>query len=139
MEEETRKNAIFRYMVDGESPKDIYTNLHRSKKWFFKWLKRFQSGDSHWYEDQSRAPLIKIRETGQFCGGGGKSFNRLTHLFAHRFSAVSLLIPACLQIELKVPCGILRLFRGTITTRIRPAYEPSKTSSLPRLLSTMPI
>ncbi len=64
MEEETRKNAIFRYMVDGESPKDIYTNLHRSKKWFFKWLKRFQSGDSHWYEDQSRAPLIKIRETG---------------------------------------------------------------------------
>jgi transposase len=65
MEEETRKNAIFRYTVDGESPKDIYTNLHRSKKWFFKWLKRFQSGDSHWYEDQSRAPLIKIRETGQ--------------------------------------------------------------------------
>ena len=32
---------------------------------------------------------------------------------------MSLLIPACLQIELKVPCGILRLFRGTITTRIR--------------------
>jgi len=65
MEEETRKTAILRYMVDGEPPKDIYTSLHRSKKWFFKWLKRFQSGDSHWYEGQSRAPLIKIRETGQ--------------------------------------------------------------------------
>jgi len=63
MEEEIRKNAIFRYRVDGESPKDIYTSLKRSKKWFFKWWKRFQSGDSHWYEDQSRAPLLKARET----------------------------------------------------------------------------
>jgi len=63
MEEEIRKNAIFRYKVDGESPKDIYTSLKRSKKWFFKWLKRFQSGDAHWYEDQSRAPLLNTRET----------------------------------------------------------------------------
>ena len=63
MEEEIRKKAIFRYRVDGEFPKDIYTSLQRSKKWLFKWLKRFHSGDSHWYEDHSRAPLLKARET----------------------------------------------------------------------------
>lgn len=65
MEEETRKSAILKYMANGEAPKDIYTSLHRSKKWFFKWLKRFQAGDSHWYEDQSRAPLLKAGKTEQ--------------------------------------------------------------------------
>lgn len=61
MEEEIRKNAILRHIGNGESPKEIYTSLNRSKKWFFKWLNRFQSGDAHWYEDQSRAPLLKGR------------------------------------------------------------------------------
>ena len=32
-------------------------------------------------------------------------------------SAILLVIPACRQIELSVPAGILRLFRGRITTR----------------------
>ncbi len=36
--------------------------------------------------------------------------------FVQMFSAISLVIPACLQIELNVPFGILLLFRGTITT-----------------------
>ena len=55
MEEETRKQAILRY-VKGESPKSIYTDLKRSKFWFFKWLKRYQSGDPDWYKDQPKAP-----------------------------------------------------------------------------------
>ena len=63
MEEEIRKKAILRHLGNGESPKEIYTNLNRSKKWFFKWLNRFQSGDAHWYKDQSRAPLLKARGT----------------------------------------------------------------------------
>ena len=48
-------------------------------------------------------------------------------LYYHRFwrlvqifSAISLVIPACLQIELNVPFGILLLFRGTITTLFSP-------------------
>ena len=36
------------------------------------------------------------------------------------FSAISLVIPACLQIELNVPFGILLLFRGTNTTLFSP-------------------
>ena len=55
MEIELRKTAIKRYL-EGEPPKQIYTDLKRSKAWFFKWLKRYQSGSSKWYENQSRAP-----------------------------------------------------------------------------------
>ncbi len=55
MEQELRKTAVERYLK-GESPKSIYTDLKRSKNWFFKWLKRFQTGDPYWYKDQSRAP-----------------------------------------------------------------------------------
>lgn len=56
MEEQRRREAIQRHLM-GESPKAIYTDLNRSKKWFFKWLKRYQDGDSDWYRDKSRAPL----------------------------------------------------------------------------------
>ena len=55
METELRKTAIQRYIL-GEKPKAIYSNLKRSKKWFFKWLYRYQTGDKDWYKDQSRAP-----------------------------------------------------------------------------------
>ncbi len=55
METELRKTAIQRYIL-GEKPKAIYTDLKRSKKWFFKWLHRYQTGDKDWYKDQSRAP-----------------------------------------------------------------------------------
>jgi len=56
MEQELRKEAIKRYLR-GESPKSIYTDLTRSKNWFFKCLKRYQTGVSDWYEDRSKAPL----------------------------------------------------------------------------------
>ena len=55
MEQNIRKKAIDLYLKGG-SPKSIYTELNRSKKWFFKWLKRYQTGDPEWYKDQSRAP-----------------------------------------------------------------------------------
>lgn len=56
MEKELRKTAIKRYL-NGESPKAIYSDLKRSKQWFFKWLKRYQNGDPNWYKDRSRAPM----------------------------------------------------------------------------------
>ena len=62
MEEEIRKAAIMDY-VKGEPPKEIYTRLNRSKKWFFKWLKRYQTGNGEWYKEQSRAPRSQARET----------------------------------------------------------------------------
>jgi len=56
MEQELRKKAIKRYL-QGENPKSIYCDLGRSKNWFFKWLRRYQSGDSDWYKARSRAPI----------------------------------------------------------------------------------
>lgn len=58
MEEELRKQAVQRHLA-GESPMSIYTSLHRSNKWFFKWLKRFHSGETDWYKEHSRAPLTR--------------------------------------------------------------------------------
>lgn len=54
-EEEIRCKAIERF-IDGEAPKAIYDDLGRTKQWFFKWLKRYQSGDPDWYRSKSRAP-----------------------------------------------------------------------------------
>ena len=55
MDLEIRKSAIARYLKE-ESPKSIYTDLNRSKEWFFKWLRRYKSGDPDWYKDKSKAP-----------------------------------------------------------------------------------
>lgn len=65
MEEEIRKQAIYRHIVGGESPKSIYTSLARSKKWFFKWLKRYQAGDADWFKDLDRAPRRRPTQTSQ--------------------------------------------------------------------------
>ena len=58
MEQEIRKKAIVKYL-NGKSPKDICTELKRSERWFFKWLKRFKTGDLYWYKDRSRAALTR--------------------------------------------------------------------------------
>lgn len=54
-EYEVRKKAINRFLL-GESPFQIYKDLGRTKPWFFKWLKRYNSGDPDWFADKSRAP-----------------------------------------------------------------------------------
>ncbi len=58
MEQDFRKKAITLYL-EGESPKSIYSQLKRSKEWFYKWLKRYQTGNPDWYMDKSRAPKRK--------------------------------------------------------------------------------
>ncbi len=65
MEEELRQTAINRHIQGGESPKDVYTSLNRSKKWFFKWLNRYQTGAPDWYKEQSRAPKTRPSEIDQ--------------------------------------------------------------------------
>jgi len=59
MEEEARKIAIQRHILGGETPKSVYTSLNRSKKWFFKWLKRFKTGAVDWYKEDSKAPKTR--------------------------------------------------------------------------------
>ena len=62
MEEELRQTAISRHIQGGESPKDVYTSLNRSKKWFFKWLTRYRTGAQDWFKEQSRAPKTRPLE-----------------------------------------------------------------------------
>jgi hypothetical protein len=62
MEQELRKTAIERFLK-GESPKAIYSDLNRSKNWFFKWLRRYKSGEPEWYQNHSRAPIRRPTET----------------------------------------------------------------------------
>ena len=54
-ESEIRKQAVSRY-ENGESPKQIYQSLGKSKKWFFKWLKRYKNDGENWSEELSRRP-----------------------------------------------------------------------------------
>ena len=58
MEQDLRQKAINLYLKGG-SPKSIYLDLNRSKNWFFKWLKRYQTGDPDWHKDKSRVPKKK--------------------------------------------------------------------------------
>ena len=52
---EFREKAIKRYK-NGESPKEIYQSLGKSKTWFFKWLKRYKLEGKDWSKSQSRKP-----------------------------------------------------------------------------------
>lgn len=54
-EKELREIAIRRY-ENGESPKQIYQNLNKSKRWFFKWLKRSQCDGENWSGSKSKRP-----------------------------------------------------------------------------------
>jgi len=61
-EEQERIDAVTRY-TRGEKPATICQEMKRSKKWLFKWVNRFKSGDEHWYKSHSRAPKKQARET----------------------------------------------------------------------------
>lgn len=50
-----REEAAKRY-ENGESAKKVYESLGKSKRWFFKWIKRYRSGEKNWADDRSRRP-----------------------------------------------------------------------------------
>lgn len=50
-----RKEAIRRHL-SGEPVVKVCRELNVSRKWFYKWWKRFKSGAKTWYQDISRAP-----------------------------------------------------------------------------------
>ena len=56
-----------RFILKGENPKSIYSDLKRSKEWFFKWLRRYKSGGPGWYMGKSRGRLWRWHAT--WCPG----------------------------------------------------------------------
>jgi putative transposase len=83
MEQKIRQDAIERYSK-GESPKSIYTDLKRSKNWFFKWLTRYKNGEPKWYEDRSRAPINRPNEISKI--ERQRIISVRTHLEAQKFA-----------------------------------------------------
>src|SRR6056297_1864669 len=61
--EQKRIKAIQLY-VSGKKVSSICNNLNKSRKWFYKWKKRYDSGNKDWFKDLSRAPKhpTKINE-----------------------------------------------------------------------------
>jgi len=95
MEQEIRKAAIKRF-IQGEKPKQIYESLNRSKPWFFKWLKRYQSGDPNWFKGQPRTPKHSPRA---LCLEDKKRIiETRRHLDAQRFAQFG---PSAIKWELK--------------------------------------
>jgi transposase-like protein len=56
MDEETLRKMAMEQALQGKTPVSIYREMGRSKKWFFKWLQRYKSGDTEWYRDHPRIP-----------------------------------------------------------------------------------
>lgn len=61
-EEQERKQSIQRFL-EGERAVDIYRDINRSKKWFKKWLNRYQAGQKEWYKDLPRGPPVTHNKT----------------------------------------------------------------------------
>lgn len=95
MEQTLRKTAINRYLK-GESPKTIYTDLNRSKNWFFKWLKRYKSGEPDWYKDQSKAPKRSPKALSDV--EKQRVISTRHHLESQRFAQIG---PSAIKWELK--------------------------------------
>ena len=94
MEQELRKKAVNRYLK-GESPKSIYTDLRRSKNWFFKWLKRYKSGNPEWYQDNSRAPIKRPTEISEI--HKQRIISTRTHLESQKYAQIG---PSAIKWEL---------------------------------------
>ena len=94
MEQKLRKTAIKRYLK-GETPKSIYTDLTRSKNWFFKWLNRYKSGESDWYKDRSKAPIRHPTETSKI--EKQRIISVRKHLEAQKFAQIG---PSAIKWEL---------------------------------------
>lgn len=63
MDEETlRKMAVEQYL-QGKTPVSIYSEMGRTRPWFFKWLHRYRSGDLGWYKGKPKTPHSHPRET----------------------------------------------------------------------------
>lgn len=63
MDEETLRKMAVEQALQGKTPVSIYREMGRSKKWFFKWLQRYQSGDTEWYQDHARIPHFHPHQT----------------------------------------------------------------------------
>lgn len=60
MEESIKRLRVFAALrfKAGERAGSICTSLGKSRFWLYKWVKRFDEGNTSWFEDRSRRPLL---------------------------------------------------------------------------------
>ncbi len=63
MDEETLRKMALEQYLQGKTPVSIYSEMGRTRPWFFKWLHRYRSGDPGWYKDKPQTPHGRPRET----------------------------------------------------------------------------
>jgi len=63
MDEETLRKMAIEQSLQDKAPILIYSELGRTKPWFFKWLHRYQAGDTEWYKDKPKTPHGHPHET----------------------------------------------------------------------------
>jgi len=54
-EKSIRQEAIRLFLAEGK-PSAICLSLGRSRRWFYKWLRRYRNGNDKWFEDESHRP-----------------------------------------------------------------------------------
>lgn len=60
--EALRIKAVKQHLA-GQSPKVICQELSMSKRWLFKWIKRYQSRKRDWFKEKSKTPYTIYRKT----------------------------------------------------------------------------
>ena len=130
MEQKLRKTAIERYLK-GEQAKSIYTDVKRSKNWFFKWLKRYKSGEPDWYKDHSKAPIKRPSEISKI--ERQRIISVRKHLESERFAQIG---PSAIKWELS-KSGYSLPSDSTIKRVLkREGLIKKKQHTFPRALST---
>jgi len=61
-EERLRRTAVRRVLA-GATAAEVAAELHRSERWVFKWLRRYDPSDDAWARSGSRAPAHVANET----------------------------------------------------------------------------
>jgi len=61
-EPEIRQAAV-KLLLSGVSQAEICARYNRTRAWLYKWLKRYQSGDSDWFKGLSHKPKNHPRQT----------------------------------------------------------------------------
>ena len=61
--ETIQRQEAMKLYLQGMKVSEICRQLSRSRVWFYKWLRRYQSGSPTWYKELSKAPHTVANKT----------------------------------------------------------------------------
>ena len=60
--EALRIKSVKKYL-EGKNPQVICKELSMSKRWPFKWIKKYKTGKRNWFKEESKTPHTIYRKT----------------------------------------------------------------------------